>query len=244
MRTNSAVDVMRAEPDFAAATNWEFQSAVGALAAATPEELPDRLIMVLLASAADRQTFNRLFEEIFRRYNQRVEAWCYKLTKDRERARDLMQEVFLKAFRNVHRFRGESQLSTWLYVIARNHCYNYLKKSRLRPEGDAAEPPLKSLRDPSEDVQSSYERAQHYREVYRLISSLLTPIELRVITLHYVHDLTLPAITRRLMLSNRSGAKAAIVSARRKLKRAARDENGFGKETGALAVVAHRRSVA
>lgn len=224
--------------------NWEFQSAVGALAAATPEELPDRLIMALLASAANRQTFNRLFEEVFRRYNRRVEAWCYKLTRDKDRARDLMQEVFLKAFRNVHRFRGESQLSTWLYVIARNHCYNYLKKSRLRPEDEAGESPLKSLRDPSEDAQLSYERAQYYQEVYRFISSLLTPLELRVITLHYVHDLTLPAITRRLMLSNRSGAKAAIVSARRKLKRAAQDEKRLENHAGPLAVVARQRFVA
>ena len=53
--------------------------------------------------------------------------------------------------------------------------------------------------------------------------SILTPMEVRVMTLHYVHEFTLPVITRRLMLSNRSGAKAYIVSARRKFSVLAQD---------------------
>jgi len=46
----------------------------------------------------------------------------------------------------------------------------------------------------------------------------LTPMEIRILTLHYMHELTLPDITRNLMLSNRSGAKAYLVRAQRKLK--------------------------
>ncbi len=66
----------------------------------------------------------------------------------------------------------------------------------------------------AEDAHAALERAQSYQQVYRYMSLILTPMEVRVMTLHYVHEFTLPVITRRLlMLSNRSGAKARIVSA-------------------------------
>jgi RNA polymerase sigma-70 factor (ECF subfamily) len=197
---------------------WDLQSALVALAATAASELPDSLLMTLLAAAVDQATFNMLFEEVFDRYKERVEKWCYKVAKNRERALDLTQEVFLKAFRNIHTFRGDSQLSTWLYVITRNHCLNALKKWKTEPDEYAMRPRAMLSCTGDEDAHSVLERTQSFQQVFRFLSSILTPMEVRVMTLHYVHDLTLPAITRHLMLSNASGAKAYIVSARRKLK--------------------------
>jgi len=181
--------------------------------------LPDQVLMTRLATALDRDTVDTYFEEIFKRYRERVTSWCYKTTKDRDRALDLTQEVFLKAFRNVRTFRGDSQLSTWLYVIARNHCLNAVKKRRTEPDDRAIRQyaPLLAVTD---DVHSTLEHVQAYQQVHRFLCSILTPMEVRILTLHYVHDLTLPAITRHLLLPNPSGAKAYVVSARRKLKAA------------------------
>jgi RNA polymerase sigma-70 factor (ECF subfamily) len=197
---------------------WDVQSAVVGLAATEANELPDNLLMTLLLSAEDQATFNRFFEEVFRRYKERVEKWCYKVAKNRERALDLTQEVFLKVFRSIHTFHGDSQLSTWLYVITRNHCLNALKKWKTEPDEQALRPRVLLVYTGGEDAQSTLERTQSFQQVLRFLHSILTPMEVRVLTLHYVHDLTLPAITRRLMLSNPSGAKAYAVSARRKLK--------------------------
>jgi hypothetical protein len=90
-------------------------------------------------------------------------------------------------------------------------------------------------------VQSALERTQSFQHILRFLGSILTPMEVRVLTLHYVHDLTVPAITRRLMLSNPSGAKAYIVSAHRKLKVLAQNYNQSRYETdgcvGLLAAV-------
>jgi hypothetical protein len=66
---------------------WEFQSWVGAVAASTPKELSDTLLMTLLTEPIGQQSFNSLFEEVFRRYHERV-----------KRALDLTQECFLKHF--------------------------------------------------------------------------------------------------------------------------------------------------
>jgi RNA polymerase sigma factor (sigma-70 family) len=202
---------------------WDFQSALGALAATAARDIPDHLLMTLLAAAVDRETLNRLFQEVFDRYHERVERWCYRVTRNKDRSLDLTQEVFLRAFRSLHTFRGDSQLSTWLYVITRNHCLNTLKKWKTEPDNHPAESPCLLQRVTAEDAHAALERAQSYQRVYRYMSSILTPTEVRVMTLHYVHEFTLPVITRRLMLSNRSGAKAYIVSARRKFSVLAQD---------------------
>jgi RNA polymerase sigma-70 factor (ECF subfamily) len=202
---------------------WDFQSALGALAATAARDIPDHLLMTLLAAAVDRETLNRLFQEVFDRYHERVGRWCYRVTRNKDRSLDLTQEVFLKAFRSLHTFRGDSQLSTWLYVITRNHCLNSLKKWKTEPDDNVAESPRVLQRMTADDAHAALERAQSYQQVYRYMSSILTPMEVRVMTLHYVHEFTLPVITRRLMLSNRSGAKAYIVSARRKFSVLAQD---------------------
>ena len=110
-------------------------------------------------------------------------------------------------------------MSTWIYVITRNHCLNSLRKRETDPTGSAAEIP-RDLRGENGTglITSPWRTAQSFQNIYRIISSILTPMEVRVLWLHYGHDLTLASITRQLLLSNRSGAKAFIVSARRKLK--------------------------
>src|SRR5580698_9423704 len=106
---------------------------------APAKDVSDELLMTLLATAADRQTFNNLFEEVFDRYRERVAKWCYRVTKNTDRSLDLTQEVFLKAFRSIHTFRGDSQLSTWLYAITRNHCLNAVKKWKSEPDDQGLE---------------------------------------------------------------------------------------------------------
>jgi DNA-directed RNA polymerase specialized sigma subunit len=93
-----------------------------------------------------------------------------------------------------------------------------LKKWRTEPDDYANEAILSLLKTPDESPHTTLERAQSFEQLTRVLSSVLTPMEIRIVTLHYVHELTLPDITRHLMLSNRSGAKAYLVRAHRKLK--------------------------
>jgi len=160
-----------------------------------------------------------LWNELFLRHHGRVALWCLRLTGDRELAADLTQDVFLKAFRNLDSFRGESKFSTWLYSIARNHCFNEVKSRASRPEQDG-ELALAELIDHSASPQSQLEREKSADVVRELLQSSLTEVESRVMTLHYGEDLSLAAVSRLLNLDNASGAKAYIVSAKRKLARA------------------------
>ena len=97
----------------------------------------------LLTPAADRS--RRLLDELFRRHSSRVVAWCYRLTGDRDRAPDLAQDVFVKAYASLHLFRRDSKFTTWLYSIARNRCRDDARTRAARwrevPDDTTVEPP-------------------------------------------------------------------------------------------------------
>ncbi len=168
------------------------------------------------ASPAGQASLNRLFH----RNHTRVAAWCYRFTSDINLASDLAQEVFLKAFQRLDSFRGDSKFTTWIYIIARNHCTDHLRSVTASAEYDAAELPdtLPDLR--IEDAAEGVERRQTEQVVRKLMRETLNDTENRAMTLHYVEEMPLEKVTRVLALSNRSGAKAYIVSARRKLLKA------------------------
>src|ERR1051325_6562708 len=69
------------------------------------------------------------FDELMIRYERQVYRVCYRFVENREDARDLAQEVFIKAFEHLGSFRRESRLKTWLYRIAVNHCIYHVKKT-------------------------------------------------------------------------------------------------------------------
>jgi RNA polymerase sigma-70 factor (ECF subfamily) len=74
----------------------------------------------------EREAFDRLVV----RYQREVYRLCYRHVNNHEDANDLAQEVFLKAWRAIGRFRGESSFSTWLYRIAVNSCLSFRAKRR------------------------------------------------------------------------------------------------------------------
>jgi RNA polymerase sigma-70 factor (ECF subfamily) len=78
--------------------------------------------------AGEAAAFDRLVQE---RSND-VYALLYRLTEDREEARDLTQETFLKVFQSIDRFRGDADLKTWIYRIALNQARNRWRWWRRR----------------------------------------------------------------------------------------------------------------
>lgn len=157
------------------------------------------------------------FAELYRRYHVRVHAWCRRIVKDPDRADDMTQEVFLRAFRYRKSFRGDAQASTWLYAITRNCCLTALRRATGDPVAGAVllDSHLRAAGGP--ETIRQMEREEEFRDAWRLLHTALTPLEARVIVLHFGHDLPLSEITRRLALSNPSGAKRYIVNARRKM---------------------------
>lgn len=76
------------------------------------------------------------WEALVRRYEARVYNFSLRLTGNRDDAMDLMQEVFLGVYRNLERFRGESQFSSWLFRIAHNKAIDMARRRNASPVQD------------------------------------------------------------------------------------------------------------
>lgn len=74
----------------------------------------------------------RAFDTLMRTYGEQVYWQIRKMVSSHDDANDLLQNCFLKAWNNLHNFRGDAKLSTWLYKIAVNETINFLNKERQR----------------------------------------------------------------------------------------------------------------
>jgi RNA polymerase sigma-70 factor (ECF subfamily) len=90
--------------------------------------------LVDAALAGDREAFDAIVE----RHRRHVYQLCYRFVGNHEDASDLAQDVFVRAYRGLKRFRGQASLGTWLYRIGVNVCLNRL--GAKAPKVEAIEP--------------------------------------------------------------------------------------------------------
>jgi len=76
---------------------------------------------------------DRAFDELVSRYQVRLLNFIYRTVGDRERAEDLVQEVFIRIYRHLHRFDQSKKFSTWAYTIASNLAKNELRNRSRNP---------------------------------------------------------------------------------------------------------------
>jgi RNA polymerase sigma-70 factor (ECF subfamily) len=83
-----------------------------------------------------RQGDTRAFDLLVLKYQQKVANLVSRYVRDSSETLDVTQEVFIKAYRALHKFRGDSAFYTWLYRIAINTAKNFLVAQSRRPPGD------------------------------------------------------------------------------------------------------------
>src|SRR5262249_38133163 len=115
------------------------------------------------ARHGDREAFDGLVE----RYQRDVYRLCYRYVNNHHDASDLAQEVFLKAYRAIGRFRGDSAFSTWIYRIAVNACLNF-RAARKPP----SEPLDRDVADGAGGADARIERDELARQVREAVSRL------------------------------------------------------------------------
>jgi len=87
----------------------------------------------LEVAEADRRTGAELsFERLYETYRGRVFSTAYRMLSNRADAEDVTQDIFVKVFKKLGSFRGESAVSTWIYRIAINACLDFRRRRRLR----------------------------------------------------------------------------------------------------------------
>jgi RNA polymerase sigma-70 factor (ECF subfamily) len=175
--------------------------------------------------AGEATAFNRLVEE---RHGD-IYALLYRLTEDAEDARDLTQETFLQAFRNIANFRGDADLRTWLYRIAVNQARNRWRwwKRRRRdrtfsldaPAGAGSDAPL-SAGLPSETAADPERQAlarERERALHAALRSLARPYR-EVIVLRDIEGLSYEEVALALSL-NVGTVKSRLSRGRNELRR-------------------------
>ncbi len=70
------------------------------------------------------------FEKFFKSYLNRIYTVVYRVIKNPATAEDLTQEVMMKVYNNIHKFKEQSQLSSWVYRIAYNHAVSHLRSHK------------------------------------------------------------------------------------------------------------------
>jgi RNA polymerase sigma-70 factor (ECF subfamily) len=153
----------------------------------TDEELVARSIR------GDAESFNQLVQ----RWERPIYALAYRTIGREEDARDVCQETFLRAFRALPGFRGQSKFSSWLYRIALNLCRDWIRRERRAPVVQLPEDvnlmDLAAAAEPSESIEDLVVRADLARLVERAMADL--PEEQRTaIVLKEYHGLTFQEI--------------------------------------------------
>ncbi len=185
---------------------------------ASPEQIEDRE-WVRKAQTGDMVAYDQLV----RRYQERIYATIYHMTSNHEDANDLAQESFIKAFQAIKSFKGDSSFFTWVYRIAVNKTINFLKQRKNRGhmslndldtniENDPELVSLVSDKTPRRDLnlaelqEKLNEAMQKLSDVHRL-----------VVTLHDVQGLSHEEIGK-IMACNTGTVRSRLFYARQQLQ--------------------------
>ncbi len=164
------------------------------------------------ARNGDRDAFNELVRSTYRD----LFALAYRITGNREDAGDVVQDAYVRAYRSMKRFRGDSSFSTWMYRITSNCASTTLsRRSRQRTEELSTDAPIVDLH-PEQDPSLRAEAALLRGHVDRAIRAL--PERLRqVVVLRDLHDLSHSEIAAELGITT-SAAKVRLHRARQRLR--------------------------
>lgn len=131
----------------------------------------DEKKLIGLIQSGDRQAFNELVEI----YQTKVIHISYGMLSDYEDACDAAQEVFVKVYRSIGNFRGDSSLSTWIYRIAKNVCMDFLRKRKepsLSIDEEKDDGPKLEIEDNSKSPEQIAEKNEISRMVWSAVEKL------------------------------------------------------------------------
>ena len=187
----------------------------------TAEHHEDSCLLEALRAGSERA-----YEALIERYQHPVYNLVYRLMDDPADAADVVQEVFLKVFRNVHAFRGDSSLKTWIYRISCNEAYNHRRwfsRHKRREIGlEMEEEGTPNFNDVLPDRSRSAFDVASDHELHHLVEDALTDLSPQfraAVVLRDIEDMSYEEIAEVLQISLGT-VKSRILRGREALRKA------------------------
>ena len=158
-----------------------------------------------------------LFAILVERYQNYVFTLVLRFTDSREDAEEISQDIFVKSYRSLADFRGESKFSTWLYTIVRTSCITFLRKRKLDTTSIDNERTFLQLENRESGFKANAIEQKSRHAMVNEAIRLLSPDDAQVITLFYQGEQSLEEIGRIMGLDPNT-VKVKLHRARHRLK--------------------------
>jgi len=157
------------------------------------------------------------YAELVNRYQGYVFTLIMRMLKSREDAEEVAQDVFIKAYRSLADFRGESKFSTWLYTITNTTCITFLRKKKLDIHSLDNEKVFEAADSKDSGFRANMIEQKSRVNMVNEAIAMLSPDDAEVITLFYKAEQNLEEIARILRIEPNT-AKVRLHRARGRLK--------------------------
>jgi RNA polymerase sigma factor (sigma-70 family) len=158
-----------------------------------------------------------IFAQLVERYQNYVFTLVLRFTDSREDAEEISQDIFVKAYRSLADFRGESKFSTWLYTIVRTSCITFLRKKKLDTTSIDNERTFLQLENRESGFSANTIEQKSRHAMVNDAIRLLSPNDAQLITLFYKGEQSLEEVGRVMGLEPNT-VKVKLHRARHRLK--------------------------
>lgn len=159
----------------------------------------------------------RIFSELVKRYQNFVFTITLRYTPNREDAEEIAQDAFIKAFKSLSSFRGDSKFSTWLFTITTTSCLSFLRKKKLDIRSLDNEKVMEVVENQDSGFSANQLETKSRQSMVNEAIALLSPDDANILTLFYKGEQSLEEISV-VMGIEANAVKVRLHRARARLK--------------------------
>ncbi|MBM3417085.1 MAG: sigma-70 family RNA polymerase sigma factor [Bacteroidetes bacterium] len=157
------------------------------------------------------------YAQLVNHYQNYVFTLAQRMIKNREDAEEVAQDVFIKAYKFLANFRGESKFSTWLYTIVHNSCITFLRKKKVEMHSLDNEAVFERANNIDSGIRANTVEQKSRQAMVNEAIAMLNPDDAQVITLFYKAEQSLEE-TAQVLGIEATAAKVRLHRARGRLK--------------------------
>ena len=170
----------------------------------------------------DQQLINQIlngdtnaYGKLIARYKDLVFTLALRMLKHREEAEEVTQDAFLKAYRSLHKFKGDSKFSTWIYKVTYNTCLDRIKKNKKHYNDVAIDDFTFNKLESFDNALERMIDSERQLLIKKCIEKL-PPDDAYILTLFYFEELSLDEISEIIQITSNT-IKVKLYRARKKL---------------------------